>query len=160
MEAKDVSQKASFVHFVQAMGEELEGDVEEAVDIYLKVEMPFFRRIALNKVLNIKIKQEKYDEALLVLEALCGYSLDFMLPYADMLNLLGNRAAAMEVLGMYISQKPKAIDARIKLAQWQIEANQTAQAQQTLNQVIDLNPENKAAAHLMSLFNHGYKGVE
>ncbi|UQB42713.1 DUF115 domain-containing protein [Thiomicrospira microaerophila] len=153
MDAKDESQKNSFVTFIKAMIEELDGDIEDAIDFYLQVEMPFFRRISLNKVLNIKIKQQKYDEALLVLENLCGYSLDFMLPYADMLNMLGNRAAAIEVLGMFINQKPKAIDARIKLAQWQIEASEFEQAKQTLNKVLDLNPENKAAAHLLMLVN-------
>ena len=150
LDAVKTEQKTSFLIFLKAMHEELVGDSEDAIDMYLQVEMPFFRKISLQKVLDIKMRQQKYEEALLVLEALCGYSLDFMIPYAEMLNLLGNQPAAIEVLGMYINQKPKAIDARLKLAQWQLDANQTSEARQVLNQVIEINPENKAALHLLA----------
>lgn len=149
LDALDKSQKNSFINFLNAMLLELQGEKEQAVDYYLMVEMPFFRRIALNKVLNIKIAQQEYEQALLVLEALCGFSLDFMVPYADMLNLLGNTPLAIEVLQLYINQKPKSVDARLKLAQLYMDRADFQQAKQVLQDLLAVDEENKAALHLL-----------
>lgn len=148
LESEDKGQKESFLNLLKAMLSELKEDFDNAVDFYLKVEMPFLRHQGFKKLLNFYMSNGMHHEALVVLEQLCTFSLDYMVPYADMLGLLGNADSAAQVLEMYLSQNPENLQVQNKYAQLLIEIGQTDKAWPVINAVLEQDSLNKTALFL------------
>ncbi|WP_319381552.1 6-hydroxymethylpterin diphosphokinase MptE-like protein [Thiomicrorhabdus sp.] len=137
--------------FCQALSKEMQADYEAALEDYRAIEYAAIRHQALKRALSVSMQLQHNQLSLQLLEQLCHYSLDYMLPYANLLDLLGQKGFAAEVLNMYLQQKPENDAARIQLAQKWIELQQMDQAKQQLQLVLSRHPEHKTALQLLSM---------
>ncbi|WP_321276196.1 6-hydroxymethylpterin diphosphokinase MptE-like protein [Thiomicrorhabdus indica] len=145
LESESESQKQDLLAFLQGMKLELQERPVEAFNTYEPIKSEILRHLALKKMLPIAIALEDYSIALEVLQHLMSISLEYMVPYADMLKALGNTQGAIEVLNMYLNQHPEKYLVKNKLASLLIETNQTESALELLEQVLNIDSENKAA---------------
>ena len=143
--AEKESQKESFLNYLKGLRAELTGNLEEAIDYYLLVEMKFFRHQAFKKLLNIYMSDKLYQESLVVLEQLCAFSIDYMVPYAELMALLGNAAVAADVLELFLTNKPDNISVKNKLIKLLIDSKQFDKASLAIEQVLESDPINKTA---------------
>lgn len=155
LESAEASQKQDFLTLLKGMKHELQNDVVEAFNLYETITSPALRHIALKKMLPIAMDLKDFDAALIVLERLCQISLEYMVSYADLLGLLGNKQAAIEVLMMYLGQFPDRLSIKNKMAQYYIDEGQFDQAKIQLESVLSKDENNRAAQHLMTLINEG-----
>lgn len=146
----DDKQTADFLSLLRGMAKELSGEKVEAFNFYEPITIKFLRHIALKKMLPIAIELEDYDAAITVLERLVHINLDYMVPYADMLKVLGNLEGAIEVINMYLTQNPNKLSVKNKLAQLYIENSQIEKATSTIDEVLSDNPDNKTALTLQT----------
>lgn len=142
-------QKRDLSYLIQGMQAELQQNEEQAIAFFKQVQLPDLKLLALKRILNFAMQAQRYEEALATLENLCLFSLDYMVYYSDLLALLGNESMAIEVLKMYLTQKPDNISAYIKLAQRQINVSANQEAQASLQKVLALDPDNQTALHLL-----------
>lgn len=144
MDAKDPAQKQNFLLYLAAMLADLNQDQTQAIELYGQIDIAFFKHHALKRQLNIKMAQNDYDGALADLEQLCSFSLDYMVHYADLLNLLGQKPMAVDVLKLFIENKYTAA-ATLKLVQWLIELDAKADAMLYLDAMLEREPDNNPA---------------
>lgn len=147
----NVLQKTNFIALLSGMKLELQGQAVDAFNVYVDIEVAPFKHIALKKMLDISMGLKDFDTALIVLERLCGISLEYMVPYADLLVLLNNKPFAVEVLKIYISKEPERMTVKNKLAQLLIELELATEARQVLSEVLAVDDNNSTALHLLSL---------
>lgn len=140
----------ALTQLIEAMEAELSNQYETAYDRYLLVNEPVAQHIALQQALSIAIKSERYQDALMVLENLCRFSLEYMLPYAEVFDILGNTETAAQVIELYLVQKPEAYLANLKLATFYKKLGQIERSNQALQKVLDVDPENSTALFLLS----------
>lgn len=140
-------------YLVNGMLYELAGSLDLAIEAYSKTSLPLYNHVALKRVLQITMEQRNHQASLETLEALCRYSLDYMVPYADLLDLLGQSEMSIEVLKLYVSQNPGKLNAQLKLAQKLIQLNQNYEAENILQTVLEKEPENQTAKHLLKILN-------
>ena len=132
------------------MSAELAQQFDEAMAFYLQVKTPvILRQKALKKMLNIHMTLQNYDGTLQTLEQLCAFSLDYMVPYAEILALLGQKSFAIQVLQMYLQTHGENVNALIKYAQMLISVGESESAKQVLEQVLSLDEADKTARHLL-----------
>ena len=133
------------------MAAELMGNKIEAFNLYEPVKMSALRHIALKKMLPIAIELEDYPAALEVLDRLIKINLDYMVPYADLLAVLGNKAGAIEVMGMYLQKHPDKISIKNKMASLCLEIDQRELAEKLIKQVLSVDEDNTAALQMQEL---------
>lgn len=150
-QSQNDQQKQDFLALLKGMGKELEGNKVDAFNLYEPITIKFLRHIALKKMLPIAMELEDYQAAMTVLERMVQINLDYMVPYADMLKLLGNIEGAIEVLNMYLKQNPSKLSIKNRLAQLYIENAQTSEAETVLKQVLEVEENNKTAISLLEL---------
>lgn len=150
LDSAQAEQKESFLTLLRGMVEELNNDPVTAFNLYETISAPVLKHMALKKMLPIAMDLKDFDAALIVLERLCGISIDYMVSYADMLKLLGNTAAAIEVLKMYLDNQPNRLSVQNKLAQYYIDDSNFSEAKLVLEGVLAENAENRTAQHLLS----------
>ncbi|WP_319557811.1 motility associated factor glycosyltransferase family protein [Thiomicrorhabdus sp.] len=138
------------IHFCFGLKQELQANWQDALHEYLKIEFASIRHPSLKRALNVSMQLQDNQLSLQLLEQLCHYSLDYMLPYANLLDLLGQKEFSAEVLNMYLQQKPENDSVRVQLAQKLMELQHVDLARQHLQQVVDRHPEHKTALHLLS----------
>lgn len=148
LEAKSINQKQDLVALLKGMVLDVRGEKVEAFNTYEGVETSILRHIALKKMLPIAVDLEDYPAALAVLERLVKINLDYMLPYADMLKVLGNLSGAIEVLRMYLKSKPEKYLTKNRLAHLLIEAGEHSEAFKLVDEVLNVDSENKAALQM------------
>ncbi|NCN66437.1 MAG: tetratricopeptide repeat protein, partial [Thiomicrospira sp.] len=136
---------------LKGMLHELQDEAVEAFNVYETIASPALKHIALKKMLPIAMTLKDFDAALIVLERLCQISLEYMVSYADLLGLLGNKKAAIEVLMMYLGQFPDRPSVKNKLAQYYIDEGQLDEAKAQLEAVLAKDENNRTAQHLMNL---------
>lgn len=151
MESASEEQKQEFLGLLQGMAAELKGQKIEAFNLYEPIKMPVLRHIALKKMLPIAIDLEDYPAALEVLDRLIKINLDYMVPYADLLAVLGNKAGAIEILGMYLQQHPEKVSIKNKMASLCLEIDQRELAQKLVSQVLAVDEDNTAALQMQEL---------
>ncbi|MBE0494061.1 MAG: motility associated factor glycosyltransferase family protein [Thiomicrospira sp.] len=142
-------QKRDLSNLIQGMIAELQQNEPQAIKFFKAIEVPDLKLLALKRLLNFAMQAHRYEEAMALLENLCLFSLDYMVPYSDLLALLGNESMAIEVLKMYLSQKQDNISAHIKLAQRQINVSANQEAKASLQKVLSIDPGNQTALHLL-----------
>lgn len=155
LDSAEASQKQDFLTLLKGMLHELQGEAVEAFNLYETVASPALKHIALKKMLPIAMELKDFDAALIVLERLCQISLEYMVSYADLLGLLGNKKAAIEVLMMYLGQFPDRPSVKNKLAQYCIDEGQLDQAKAQLESVLAKDENNRTAQHLMAQVTEG-----
>ena len=151
LESADVTQKQDFLSLLKGMLAELQGQAVEAFNQYETISSPALKHMALKKMLPIAMELKDYEAALIVLERLTGISLEYMVSYADLLALLGNKKAAIEILNMYLGQFPDRPSVKNKLAQYYIDEGDMAQAKAQIQSVLAVDENNRTAHHLMTL---------
>lgn len=148
LDAAQASQKQSFIFLLKGMRDEVLGDAGSAMDNYLKVEMATLKHKALKRALSHYMNVKNYEQSLFVLEQLCGFSLEYMVPYADMLEMMGQKIPAAQVLQMYLSQHPDHYAVQNKMAQLLMELGESEAALSTVNMILENEPSDKTALHL------------
>ncbi|WFE67935.1 DUF115 domain-containing protein [Thiomicrospira sp. R3] len=144
------TEKEAIIQLIEAMRAEMSGDLEQALGQYVLIEEPACRQIGLQCASNLAINQQRYQDAMVILEELCRFSYDYMLPYADLVDLLGQTAFAADIIKLYIAQKPEAYLANLKLANLLVKLGQLNQARLALEQVLVVDPDNLTARHQLS----------
>jgi len=148
LDSVEASQKNDFLDLLNAMKLEVLGSQVEAFNLYEPINTPALKHIALKKMLDISMSLEDYEASLIVLERLCGISLDYLIPYADMLKLLGNTVASIEVLKLALAKSPESILIQNKLAQNYYDSGDSVEASSLVDKVLSVDSENKTALHL------------
>jgi len=148
------SHKSDFLRLLTGMKSELEGNLVDAFNAYEPITLPSLRHMALKKMLPIALALEDYEAALTVLQRLVEIHLDYMVPYADMLKVLGNLDGAIEVLFMYLQKNPEKLSIKNKLAQFYLEADRPDHTQVLVAQVLAKDPGNKAALLMQEQLEH------
>ncbi|WP_127470458.1 tetratricopeptide repeat protein [Thiomicrorhabdus aquaedulcis] len=147
------NERYALIQLIEAMEADLENQNSLAFDRYLLVKEPLAQHIALQQALNLAIKSERYQDALMVLEGLCRFSLDYMVPYAEMIDLLGNTLNAVDVLKIYLMQKPQQYLINLKLATLYLKLQDLESSRQVLNLVLSQEPDNKTAQYMLLQLN-------
>lgn len=124
---------------------ELNGQKVDAFNFYEPIALPILKHIALKKMLPIALELKDYEASLMVLERLVVLDLNYLVSYSDMLHLLGNASGAIEALQMYLSQKPEATPALVKLAQLYIDIGEITKAMTLSNEILSIDPDNRSA---------------
>lgn len=137
-------------YFCQGVERELNEDWQGALELYKRVEYASIRHQALKRASNVCTLLKDNEQGLKLLEQLCHYSLDYMLPYSRLLDLMGQKIFSAEILMMYLQQKPENDSVRIQLAQKLIDLNEPEQARILLEQVLSRQPEHKTARQMLS----------
>ncbi len=150
LEAKNDSQKHSFISLLKGMRDEMQGEYETAIKHYQQVEMPQFKHFALQRLLNHYMDQKNYEQSLPVLEQLCAVSTEYMIPYADILWLMEQHVPATQVLHLYLQQHPEQYAVQNKFAQFLMELGEREAALETVNMVLENEPNDKTAMHLQA----------
>lgn len=138
-----------FAKLIQGMLFELQNDQVNAESLYRAISLPDLKHIALKRLLTFTMDARRHEESMVLLEQLCHFSLDYMVPYSDLMALLGQDAMAIEILQMYLAQHPDKVSVQIKLAQRHLELSQGQEAIQVLEKVLELDPDNKTAKHIL-----------
>lgn len=144
------TEKEAIIQLIEAMRAEMSGNQEQALGQYVLIVEPACRQIGLQCASNLAINLQRYQDAMVILEELCRFSYDYMLPYADLVDLLGQTAFAADIIRLYIAQKPEAYLANLKLANLLVKLGQLDQARLALEQVLVVDPDNLTARHQLS----------
>lgn len=139
-----------FAALLKGMLAEIDQNEAEAQACYNIINVPVLKHAALKRLLDIAMRSNRHNDSLALLENLCVYSLDYMVPYADLLALIGQLPMSVEVLRMYLAKYPIKVNVHIKLAQRLIELGQLEAAKETLQQVLLLDDKNQTAKILLS----------
>lgn len=139
-----------FAALLKGMLAEIDQAESEAQACYNSIDVPVLKHAALKRLLDIAMRSNRHNDSLALLEKLCVYSLDYMVPYADLLALIGQLPMSVEVLRMYLTKNPIKVNVHIKLAQRLIELGQLEVARETLQQVLLLDDKNQTAKILLS----------
>ena len=139
-----------FAALLKGMLAEIDQNEAEAQGCYNSINVPVLKHAALKRLLDIAMRSNRHNDSLALLENLCVYSLDYMVPYADLLALIGQLPMSVEVLRMYLAKYPIKVNVHIKLAQRLIELGQLEAAKETLQQVLLLDDKNQTAKILLS----------
>lgn len=139
------TQRQDFLNLLRGMLSELNGQKVDAFNFYEPIALPILKHIALKKMLPIALELKDYEASLMVLERLVVLDLNYLVSYSDMLHLLGNASGAIEALQMYLSQKPEATPALVKLAQLYIDIGEITKAMTLSNEILSIDPDNRSA---------------
>lgn len=104
---------------------------------------------ALQLKLSLSMALQEHQVTLETFLQLCEYSQNYMPKYAVFLNAIGNKAAAIEILKMYLSLEPNDTESIIKLYNFISEVNQE-EANQWLAQKRQELPDNKTLENLIN----------
>ncbi|BBP45526.1 hypothetical protein THMIRHAS_08990 [Thiosulfatimonas sediminis] len=146
-------ERDALLQLLVAMEADLAEQTEQALQGYLAINEPVVRHVALQQAANLAFRLERYQDALMILEALCRFSLDYMLPYAEVFDILGNTEMAVQVVELYLQQKPQAYLANLKLAEMYQKLGDSAAAKQVLERVLLVDPDNSTAKFLLAIEN-------
>ena len=92
---------------IQAPGEE--------IAIFETISHPKLRVYLKSKLLTYYTQHENHEKALEALQILCEYSDDYLIPYADYLNILGRPDLAAEVALTLFRKEPGNLPALLKV---------------------------------------------
>lgn len=135
---------------VSGMLLDLEGQQESAMLMYQEVEFKPFRLFTLKRVLENAIQHNQHEDALILLEELCSYSLDYMLPYSDYLALLGHIELSFNVLQIFLQNQPEHLMAWLKLSQLALQLERKDEAIRALESAQKLDPDNPQLHKLLN----------
>lgn len=136
---------------INGMVEELQGNIDSAIQMYQEIKFKPFRFFTLKRLLEYAMKNEQHNDSLAYLEELCGYSLDYLLPYSDYLALIGQYGFAHEVLSVYVQKFPDHLMAWLKLAELAIKMGSKDAAVNALEAAEKLDPQNPQILQLMQI---------
>lgn len=147
------NEATDFAALLKGMLAETNQNEQEAETYYKTINVPILKHSALKRLLDLALRSERHNDSLVLLENLCVFSLDYMVPYADLLALIGQLQMSTEVLRMYLEKHPFKVNVHIKLAQRLIELGQLDGARQTLEQVLLMDKDNQTAQILLTNIN-------
>lgn len=147
------NEAADFSALLNGMLAETNQNEQEAEVYYKTINVPILKHSALKRLLEMAMRAERHNDSLALLENLCMFSLDYMVPYADLLALIGQLQMSTEVLRMYLDKHPFKVNVHIKLAQRLIDLGQLDGARQTLEQVLLMDKDNQTAQILLTNIN-------
>ena len=148
LEKKEDAQDFGFL--IKGMLAELSLDNVEATTFYKDISVPVLKHVALKRLLDISMQEQRHNDSLVLLENLCLFSLDYMVPYADLLALIGQLKLSVDVLKIYLEKHPAKVNVQIKLAQRLIDLGQVTEAIQTLERVLVMDKDNQTAQILLN----------
>lgn len=135
--------------YISAMQLALKEESQAALNEFEAIEFLPIRHQALKRALDIATQARMNEKALELLEALCRFSLDYMLPYASLLEILGHPEVAIEVIKLYLQNHPKNEAVKVQLAQRYIRLQALNEAKEILHQVLVDSPNNQTARALL-----------
>jgi hypothetical protein len=138
----------------QGMLLQVEKNNQEALVHYLAVSGASLRHDALKYALGVTNKQGNHELTLQILEQLCQFSFEYMLPYADLLAMLGNNQGSVGILKLYIEKHPEDVSSKLKLIQKLIETDNKEEAKYWLSSISEQdNSHKKIILHLLEQLN-------
>lgn len=142
---------ADLIKFCKGIELELTEQPKEALALYQEVEYPSIRHQALKRASNVAIQLQDSSLNLQILEQLCAYSLDYMLPYSRLLDLIDQKPFSADILRMYLQHNPQNDSVKVQLAEKLVALEQPEEAREWLQQVLVSNPEHKTAQQVLAL---------
>ncbi len=127
---------------------DLNGNLPEAYTHYTQIEDKTLLQIALKRIVQLTLEEKDYQSTLNALDVLIGYSDEYMLPYADLANSLGQNHESLDKYSQYLAKHPEDPVAWFKLAKLLIKMGINDEAINALNKVLEFEPENSGALTL------------
>ncbi|KUJ71625.1 6-hydroxymethylpterin diphosphokinase MptE-like protein [Thiomicrospira sp. WB1] len=149
-ELENEANRHSLQKLAQGMVAEVKEEYDSAIEAYSYVDVPQLKETALKRAFAITMEQKQFQNSLMILEALCQFSLDYMVPYSDLLHLHQQDQSSVEVLQMYLQQKPENLGARFKLIDRLIGLEKAQQAREHIDWILERDPDNQAAKNLLA----------
>lgn len=131
---------------------ELQKDPETAIACYQEIiegAQPVLVEDALGRVAALASEQKDYATLKMAFECLAGISPVYAPQYADLLWLLEERQAALDVYAEYLGQVPGDIRALLQLGRYYLQLNAPEAARVALGYVLEQDPENQTAQILL-----------
>jgi hypothetical protein len=148
-ELENEKNRLALQNLTQGMISEVKAEFDQAIEAYSFVDVPQLKETALKRAFAITMEQKQFQNSLMILEALCQFSLDYMVPYADLLHLHQQTQSSIEVLKMYLNQKPENLGARFKLVDRLMGIEETQKAREQIDWILEKDPDNQAAKNLL-----------
>jgi len=136
---------------IKGMLADLDKNTQQAVDAYSAITFKPFRLLSLKRLLDYAMQSNQHEQVLIYLEGLIEFSLEYMLPYADYLALLGQDEFAYSVIDSFVKQFPEHFSALLKLAEFALKVGKTSEAIEALKAAEQLEPNNPQVAQMIAL---------
>jgi len=136
---------------VTGMLADLEGLNDEALASYKQVTFKPFKLFTLKRILNYAMKANQQEQVLICLEGLCEFSIEYMLPYADYLALLGQDEFAYNVVDAFSKKSPEHFSGLLKLAEFALKVGKQPEAVKALQDAEILEPNNPQVKQMIEL---------
>ncbi len=140
----------------------LEADLNKnegiAVESYKQISCKPMLPFVLKRLLQLAMNREDHEQALINLEQLCNFSLDYMVLYADYLAMLGQLELAQTVLQQYIQLHPDNVSALLKLAELSLKRGLKDDALLALKQAEALDENNPQLIKMIGICESSQQG--
>ncbi|MBN2864659.1 MAG: motility associated factor glycosyltransferase family protein [Thiotrichales bacterium] len=136
---------------VKGMIADLQEESEVAIEAYAAISFKPFKLLALKRQLHYAMLADQQDQVLIHFEHLCEFSIEYMLPYADYLTLLGQNEFAFAVMHAFIQKSPEHFSGLLKLAELALKVGKAAEALDALKQAEALQPNNPQVKQMIQL---------
>jgi tetratricopeptide (TPR) repeat protein len=139
---------ACLANLAEGYRAELQGQVKEALDFYQKVIDGGHTALvedALVRIVVLAKDGQDYGMLKLALECLTGLSPIYSPQYADLLWLLGEQHAALDVYADYLEKIPGDFRALLQLSRYYLALGSPEAARTALQLVLDQDPGNQTA---------------
>lgn len=138
-------------NLVRGMLADLQEDSQAASTAYATINFKPFKLFALKRQLHFAMLANQQEQVLIHLEHLCEFSIEYMLPYADYLTLLGQDEFAYAVMQAFIQKSPEHFSGLIKLAELALKVGKVTEALESLKQAETLEPNNQQVKQMIEL---------
>ena len=135
-------EKHCFICLLKGMVFDVNNEIDLASGEYKKISFQHFRLFVLKRLLNFSLSKQEHEEVLINLEGLCGFSVDYMIIYADYLAMLGQLDLSQKVLEQYIEINPSDFVALLKLADVCLKRGCNSDALSVLRYAEKIDPSN------------------
>ncbi len=128
----------------------LRNDTEQAYTLWGMIVHSKLRQDALKNTLLMSMKLQDHERALIALESLCAINKGYLVVYANLLQSLGQLAAAIEVLNAYVHLSPDDMAAKLQLVDLLKLENRFDDASDLLKQAHRQAPNNVLISRMLN----------
>jgi tetratricopeptide (TPR) repeat protein len=152
----DQGKAAPYTNFINGLLAELRNDSYEAIEYYQQVlseeDHPLVED-SLHQIVNLAISRNDTENAILALECLVGISPSYLLPYGEILRIVGRFEDAFNAYNRYLGFAPDDVGVMMKLGVMCKDAGLSEIACELFRSVLERDGNNSAARTLLKEVN-------
>ncbi|GKT11123.1 MAG: hypothetical protein ISEC1_P0086 [Thiomicrorhabdus sp.] len=141
-EGSEASEKGQVILLIKGMKQEAQKNLDTAIEYYEKVSFGPIKVFAWKRLLQIYIAQKAHEKVVYTLEKLCVVSIEYVVIYADYMAMHDQYGAALELLRLYLKQKPEDIPVYTKSIDYSLKVHDIKSAKYFLEVLISKDATN------------------